>query len=362
MFPSYIEDWNNPSSTLIKKYESDLRVDFKGSGGQIYLFGADRPDLMRGPNPFGVVLDEYSVMKPEVWESIIQPIMRANPQAWCWFLFTPRGKNHAHKVFQFGQRGDDEWKSWELNAEQSGIFNAKQLENARRDMSADTFEQELMCKFLEGEGAVFRNVRGAATAMPQKPIANHIYVMGVDLAKVQDYTVIAVYDRATNAQVYQERFNKIEWPFQKAKILATAQHYNNALVCIDATGIGDPIADDLARSGLAIEPYKLSEQSKKELIEKLSIWIAQRRCSFIPMEETLFELDNYTYEISSMGKVRYSAPNGFNDDIVIAHALAVWLLQPLYASISQQKVSPIKQLYIERQKSYEESEYDYEPL
>ena len=41
--------------------------------------------------------------------------------------------------------------------------------------------------------------------------------MGVDLAKYQDYTVIAVYDRANNSQVYQDRFNKLDWPFKEKK-------------------------------------------------------------------------------------------------------------------------------------------------
>ena len=41
--------------------------------------------------------------------------------------------------------------------------------------------------------------------------------MGVDLAKYQDYTVIAVYDRANNSQVYQDRFNKLDWLLSKEK-------------------------------------------------------------------------------------------------------------------------------------------------
>ena len=48
------------------------------------------------------------------------------------------------------------------------------------------------------------------------------------------------------------------------------------------------------------------------------------------MEETLLEFDNFNYEVGETGKIRYGAPQGFNDDIVISHALAVWSLQPLY--------------------------------
>lgn len=343
MFPQYIPDWNNPSSSLIHKRESELRIDFKQSGGQIYVFGADRPELMRGPNPFGVVLDEYSVQKPEVWNEVIQPIMRANPNAWCWFLFTPRGKNHAFTAYQYGQRGDDEWKSWTLKANESGVFTPQSLENARRDMSENTFNQELMCEFLEGEGSVFRGVRRVMTSKPEAPKAGHLYVMGADIAKVQDYTVLTVYDRENNCQVYQDRFQTIEWPFQKKRIIETAKHYNNALVILDATGLGDPIADDLTRSGVAVDPFKLSAPSKKEIIEKLSIWIEQGKFKMLNIPETIFEFDNFSYEVGITGNVRYGAPQGLHDDIVMSHALAVSALQPVIFKVNQAEMTPVQE-------------------
>lgn len=365
MFPQYIPEWNVPNSTFIKKSETELRIDFKGSGGQIYVFGADRPDLMRGPNPMGVILDEYSVQKEKVWNEIIQPIMRANPQAWCWFLFTPRGKNHAFTAFQYGQRGDSEWKSWQLKANESGIFTPESLDNARRDMPQATFQQELMCEFLEGEGSVFRHVRGIATAVPQPPKSGHYYTMGVDLAKVQDFTVLSVFDRDTNAQVYQDRFQTLEWPFQKKKILETAKHYNNALMTIDATGVGDPIVDDLMRSGGAVEPYKLTNESKKALIEKLSIWIEQSRVKLLPISESLLEYDNYAYEITPQGRVIYNAPQGFHDDIVISHALGIWGLQPLTKRPDDQEPTPVQtalQQALQRAYGNGEDELDLEAV
>src|SRR3990167_4121599 len=152
MFPQYIPEWGNAKSDFLKKSETELRVDFKASGGQIHVYGADRPDLMRGPNPLGIVLDEFAVQKPQVWEEIIQPIMRSNPNAWCWFLFTPRGKNHAFKVFQYGlEERNSEWKSWKMNVNESGIFAPDQIIAMKTTSTAATFSQEYMCEFLEGE-------------------------------------------------------------------------------------------------------------------------------------------------------------------------------------------------------------------
>lgn len=303
-----------PKELILKTNESELVVYLKN--GSIYqLKGADQPDALRGPNPYGVVLDEFEKMKYAAWE-VIEPILRAN-NGWCWFIGTPMGKNHLFTLFQRGQQESTEWKSWLLKTSTSGIIDPLQLAEARKSMSQALYNQEWECEFLEGEGSVFRGVRDVMTAQFAKPQQNHYYVIGCDIAKVTDYTVLAVYDRQTNAQVYQDRFKTLEWPFQKKRIKAVADHFNRAVVVIDATGLGDPIADDLARANVAVESFKITNQSKKELIEKLSIYIEQRRITMLPIQETSFEFDNYSYTMSKEGKIYYGALQGFHDDCFI---------------------------------------------
>ena len=339
IFPTYNEAFNSvwldpamlfniiPEELIDHKNESNLIVFFK-NGSILQLKGADKPERLLGAGPYGVVLDEFAEMKYDTWQRVVQPIVTAN-QGWCWFVGTPRGKNHLYEVFQRGQLEDKEWKSWKLKATESGIIPSEDLANSKITMPQSLFNQEWECEFLEGEGSVFRGVSACMVAQPQRPFPEHSYVMGLDLAKVQDYTVITVYDRKTNSQVYQDRFKTMEWPFQKAKIRETAIHYNNALAIIDATGLGDPIADDLARSGIAVEPIKFTNESKKELVEKLSIWIDQGKIRMLPIEETSYEFDNFGYEIGIQGRIRYGAREGFHDDIVWSHALAIWGLAPL---------------------------------
>ena len=124
-----------------------------------------------------------------------------------------------------------------------------------------------------------------------------------------------------------------------------ADHYNNALVYLDATGLGDPIADDLLRAGVSVEPVKFTEMIKKELVEKLSIFIEQKRISMIPIKETMHEFDNFSYHLTHSGKIRYEALSGQHDDIVIAHALAISGLYELMEDTRKLiKVSPIQRL------------------
>ncbi|MDD5220004.1 MAG: terminase family protein [Candidatus Bipolaricaulis sp.] len=356
VFPTYAEAkdavWKDPNmlfrvipkELVARQNEVELTLYLHG-GSVICLKGADHPDTLRGSGPYGVVLDEFATMKYEAW-GIIEPVLRANG-GWAWFIGTPKGKNHLYDLYNKGQGNNSEWKSWLLKASTSGIVSPEQLQEARLSMRQDLYNQEWECEFLEGAAQVFRGVRGVMDAKPQKPLEGHLYVMGVDLAKVKDYTALAVYDRSTNCQVYQDRFQTIEWPFQKAKIKEIAQHFNHALIMLDATGLGDPIADDLIRAGVAVEPVKITEQTKKDLIEKLSIWIEQKKFKMLNLEESRFEFDNFSYEVGPTGKIRYGAPEGYHDDIVIAHALAVWSLQPLI-KVKSTEDSLIRREYLRR--------------
>lgn len=344
-----------PAELISRTNEQELVVYLK-NGSIIQLKGSDDPNMLRGAGPVGVVFDEFAQVKPDAW-MVIEPILRAN-DGWAWFIGTPRGKNHLHQFFLRGQQGHPEWKSWLLKASQSGIIKPEQLEESRKSMSQADYNQEWECEFLEGLGSVFRGVRNIADAVAHKPLDGHNYVIGVDLAKVNDFTVLTVYDRSTNAQVFQDRFQTIEWPFQKKRIKAISDHYNRALCVLDATGLGDPIADDLTRAGVPVEPVKITEQSKKDLIEKLSIWIEQKRVHILNIEETLLEFDNFNYEIGETGRIRYGAPQGFHDDIVISHALAVSQLQPLYKETYEKPKTLIEKARERAKNRYEGGQHD----
>lgn len=357
VFPTYAQAkeavWKDPNmlfrvlkpELIARKNEVELTL-YLHSGSVIALKGGDEPDSLRGGGPYGILFDEFAYMKPEVWD-ITEPILRANG-GWAWFLGTPMGKNHFFDMYNFAN--EDKTKEWStsfLKASQSKVFTSEQLEIVKKNVIGRKgeafYNQEYECEWIEGTQSIFRGMSSILTESPKKPIPGHVYVMGVDLAKHQDYTVIAVYDRKNNKQVWQARFKDIEWPFIKQRIASTSKLYNDALVMLDATGVGDPIADDLLREGIPVEPYKFTINSKKELIEKLSIWVEQKQFRMINDDTTKFEFENFKYEVLPSGLLRYGAPEGYNDDIVIAHGLAVWSLSPLYKTIKEKPKTKIQE-------------------
>ena len=143
-------------------------------------------------------------------------------------------------------------------------------------------------------------------------------------------------------EVYQDRFKQIDWPLQREIIAQISKHYNHAMVALDATGIGDVFADELARMDTAVEPIKITEPLKRELVQRLSMWIQRKYLSILPIKETTDELGDYAYKKGHTGKYVYGAPTGRQDDIVMSIALAVSQLNPLVAPIAKIDLTPLQ--------------------
>ena len=361
----YVERYFIPKLRLLPgsmwKWRQQARI-LHINNSYIDFRSADKPENIEGfgyddvfINEAGIVLkDEYlwnNAIKPMLWDHNSPALIGG----------TPKGMGLFRELALRGQDpGQDRYEYFHFTSFDNPYLDRENLKIEIADMPERVVKQEIYAEFLEDTGVVFRNVTAVATAQPMKPVPLHSYVMGVDLAKLQDFTVITVYDRKTNRQVYQDRFNKLDWGYQKLKIVEIANHYNKALAIVDATGIGDPIVDDLMRAGVAVEPIHLTNEQKKQMIEKLATWIEVGRINILNIPESIRELNSFTYDISSSGRVMYNAPAGFHDDIVISHALAVWSLVPKPVYIPTKEQPLIKQIYEERIRSQQNNNRDNE--
>lgn len=346
--PKNLWEWKKQDKIVFIK---DAYIDFRSADNPENWegFGYDKSFL----NEAGIILkNEY------LWDHAIRPMYWDYPYGNHVIGGTPKGRG---KFWELYQRAKDpaqsKYAGFTFSSFDNPYLDHAALKEEMKDMPERVIRQEIYAEFLEDTGVVFRNAQLVMVATPKPPVQNHMYVIGADLAKVQDWTVITVYDREDNTQVYQDRFKTLGWPFIKGRIKAVADHYNKALVVLDATGVGDPIADDLLRAGVAVEPFKFTNESKKQLVEKLSNYIELKRIKMLPLEETKREFENFTYDISATGKILYEAPVGFNDDIVMSHALAVWALQPLAREEDAKDPTPT-QLALARAKQKYDEQYN----
>jgi hypothetical protein len=124
--------------------ESELRADFP-SGSRVRIYGADNPDRLRGGYFDGVVLDEYADMRPSVWGEVIRPMLM-DRKGWAAFIGTPKGRNEFFRICERA-KDDPEWFMLLLRASESGLISPEEIEDARKELTPEQFEQELECSF-----------------------------------------------------------------------------------------------------------------------------------------------------------------------------------------------------------------------
>ncbi len=278
---------------------------------------------LRGAGLDFVIIDEAARLKQESWEAL-RPAL-SDRQGRAILISTPKGRNWFFDMFTRGQDpGQPDYASWQFPSNTNPYFPPEEWEVAQRDLPELVFRQEYMAEFLEDAASVFRNIEKCATGALAEPVAGRRYVLGVDLARLVDFTVLTVMDVEARQVVAWDRFNSVDWLIQKERIKNMASRYNQAMIVIDSTGVGDPILEDLRRAGLRVQGYKFTNESKTQLVEALMLAFEKEEIHFPPIGVLINELRAFEYEMLPGGTIRYQAPEGHHDDCVISLALAWW--------------------------------------
>lgn len=312
-----------------KEYKADLRIEILEPDGsvrsEISMKSGDNPDSLRGYAVNFVVMDEAARQPYESFVSIVTTLTQTMGRGM--FISTPKGRGWFYDVYQRGELHRDEYPEWwslRLPTWLNPHVNEEAIRQMKNILPEDAFRQEVAAQFLLDSAGVFRGIKGCMKGVLEPYQKGHSYCMGVDLARIRDYTVLTVMDMERRNVVAFERFNKIDWTVQYSRIIARAKEYN-ATVWIDSTGIGDPIVETIKASGVHVEPYKIGgSAAKQQLIEKLRVNIENQRISYpdIPIQRR--ELENYEYQMTESGAIKYEAPDTLHDDCVISLALANW--------------------------------------
>lgn len=298
------------------------------TGGIIEFWSlADNPDAGRSRKYAHVVIDEAAKIPnlEKAWSYGIYPTL-ADLRGGADFLSTPRGHDFFWRAWTWGQSHDHaDWRSWQLPTSTNPYIHPDEITSLRGQLPERAFRQELMGEFLEDAGGVFTGVssvidRGRIASESARPgLAN--YSTGIDLARTEDFTVLCTLDWQ-GKQVYFERFNQISWQRQIDRIAEVLRLYPGTGI-VDSTGVGDPIFEALRARRLNVRPFQFTNASKTELIDGLALAIERRQIHLMDIPEQENELVAFEYQMSPGSRtIRMAAPEGMNDDCVIALALA----------------------------------------
>lgn len=289
------------------------------NGAAIEFRTAEVPDKLYGFETHAIVLDEASRMREEAWHAARSTltVTRGPVRA----IGNVRGKKNWFYMMsrraEVGEKGMAFHRLTAYDAVNAGVIDAEEIEEAKRHLPEAVFRELYLAEASDdgsnpfGLEAIRACIRPGLSEKPPKHA-------GVDLARSVDFTAIVILDAEGNATTV-DHFQQ-PWAETMERVRDTV---GKVPALIDATGVGDPVVEDLQRRfGMIAEGFKYSSQSKQALMERLALAIQRGEVGF-PDGPIVSELEAFEYEWTRTG-VRYSAPSGFHDDLVNALALAVY--------------------------------------
>lgn len=364
--------WTDPNTSIFRWIPEEVKKSLKinnsehsitfPNGSMWQIKGADKPDSLRGPKPVGISVDEYGEIAKrwgsELREAILEPSIHSSG-GWIDYAGTPKGNNDFEYIRQLGQNPErKEWWSSKQTVLDTGIYTLEEIEEIKRNaVNLDFVLQEYFCQVLDGASTVFKGHQKCIKGSLEEPVYQHQYVFGIDLARTFDRTAIVGFDIHSNHLVFFQSLSNESWEQQKQTIKSILFRYNNAQAVVDATGVGDSFTEELMREGLNIYPFKInSNQVKRNIVEKMAMYLENQYISYPNIEEIKDELNSYEYEVTKSNNITYNAPIGKHDDVVMAMALAIQMLNitpiPFYERTRYDEVREEMQMELNPQTGY----------
>jgi hypothetical protein len=348
--PSEDGSYVPPFGMLHVGHDKNRGVIFIRGGGRIYRKSGESPAAMQGERVTLAVTDESQDMPEDVWQNLMPSLLDSDGRLIA--IGITRGRGRFRSYWHAGQKVDAQFYSCSIPSTESPVLRALAAkagkpvlewlrETAEEDLTDDEFTQQYLAQWIDGDGAVFHRFESLFTGTGERAAGPHI--MGLDIGKLHDFTVVYVGDVAKQEFVYRERFNKIDYLDQVPRIAKIAREWNCRFVHMDATGVGEAVAEMLRAERVPVVPFKFTNESKQALVSKMVREVERGNITFLADDDVLKrEMTLFEGTVSPGGVIKYSAPPGFFDDCVMSAAL---LIQKMARNKTMAK-NPIHKPYV----------------
>jgi hypothetical protein len=293
------------------------------NGGMIEAWSLKGGDAGRSRRYARVVIDEAAKAEGlmRTWNDAVRPTL-TDFQGDAWFLSTPKGRNDFFGLYQRGL--DDyyhDWACWQMPTSTNPFIAPSEIEAAKADLPERSFAQEYLAEFLE-DSAVFRRIRESATANRQDGAkGGHSYVIGCDWGKYEDFSVFTVIDETLGEVCHIDRSNMIDYTVQVKRLRALCDRFNPRTVIAESNA-NETTIELLRQEEIPVEEFRTTSTSKQNAIEKLMLGLEKGDLKILDNELLLGELQAFEATRLPSGAIRYAAPAGYHDDMVMSLALA----------------------------------------
>jgi hypothetical protein len=329
---------------LVKIYKDAIeRVD----GNGVYRVLASDSSGSHGLNASCVIWDElWNQRSYHLWEALTHSPARENP---FHFVVTYAGYqactgNLLWDLYSRGVRGDDPdlymyWLSG-ADANPASWISPRHLERERHRQPDHIYRRLYENSWSTPESTkVFRVPQECWQGVFEDCVSGiaypgNFYSVGIDLAKVRDFTAWAVV--RTDVRPFRlvdfGKLPHIDYTLQVELLAATLERFGNPTALVDAGGVGTAVIELMRKRGLKVHEVRLTNESKARMVTNLQIAFEQRNLVMPSTGRTLdesravqdleAELFNFEPTVLRSGGIRYEAGSGYHDDSVMALCLA----------------------------------------
>lgn len=344
-----------PPTAIRRKHsgEMDLQIN---NGSRFKCWSLEDPESCLGWGYDFAVIDEGARVSQYARDEIV------------WPMTLDRGGTLLVPTTPKGRKGRGGWVYRDYKKAKEGVAHyayvqgpttenpnpliQEWVEFYRENMPAAAYEQEILAQFLDtGAGILDLEpicTQGGSAESPVKLPFEDEYaekwgdvkngeewipepcVAGVDLAQKVNWSVVWIIGLKSKRTRFVDRFSRLPWQAQRERIARACRKWR-AGCFIDATGIGSVVSEELRGllggsqlpgHSVRLVPVVLSSDVKTEVIQGLQVATERKEFSMPWVAEAVSESETFEAEPLPSGRMRYSAPSGFDDDTIIALALA----------------------------------------
>ncbi len=128
---------------------------YLANGSKLLFRSGERWDNLRGDGLVAAVLDEAAFLDERVWTEAVRPAL-SDHKGSALLISTFNGENWFYNYFRRALEADNEqWASWRFRTLDNPFIEAAEVEEARRNLPREVFEQEYEASPMAFSGAVF---------------------------------------------------------------------------------------------------------------------------------------------------------------------------------------------------------------
>jgi len=328
MAPSWREIRNILAPITKDRSEQERRIEII-TGGVLEMWSFDsNPDAGRSRKYKLAIVNEAGLVSRlmEIWNTSIRATL-ADMRGGAIFSGTPKGLNDFYKLYSMAENKEN-WARWKYSTYDNPHIPRDEIDDLKKELPGRVYQQEIMADFVE-DGGFFQNIDQCAILEEVDSPLNHRghrKVMALDWGQSNDFTVQGVGCRECNKVVDWERFNQMDYTYQREKVKTMYHRWDCEGVMPERNSMGVPNIEILAQDGLRVlsgtdglPGFNMTASNKPPLIQGLAV--SFEHDNFQVPKEASDELRSFEVLTMASGHPRFSAPDGRHDDWVIMLAI-----------------------------------------